>query len=56
MREKPDSNPRTSFSMSIVPGVSTSLPKSFAPARAPSTMSRLIAEAKMMMKIEERKK
>ena len=36
--------------------MSTSWPNSFAPARAPSTMSRLIAEAKMMMKSVERKK
>ena len=34
----------------------TSLPKSLAPARAPLTMSRLIADAKMMMKIVDNKK
>ena len=38
------------------PRISTSLPNSFAPAKAPSTMSRLIADAKMMMKIVDSKK
>src|ERR1700736_5141445 len=37
-------------------GMFTSLPKSDAPASAPLTMSRLIADAKMMMKIVDNKK
>src|SRR3954452_12765123 len=36
--------------------ISTSFPNSFAPAKAPSTMSRLIADAKMMMKTVDSRK
>ena len=55
--EKPDSNPVTIFSIgSAPPPTCMSLPNSFAPASAPLTTSRFTAEAKMMMKIEERQK
>src|SRR5436190_23857662 len=42
--------------MEMVLFISTSLPNSFAPASAPSTISRLIAEAKIRMNIDDNKK
>jgi hypothetical protein len=53
--EKPDSKPRTILSRSIDLGpISSCLPKSFAPASAPSTTSRFTAAAKRAMKRVER--
>jgi hypothetical protein len=53
--EKPASKPRTSRSRSTDAGpIRTSFPKSFAPARAPSTTSRFTAAAKSAMKRVER--